>query len=149
MFSKSIEYALRAVVYLAAHSDEDNKVNIGELSEAIDSPKSFTAKILQSLTRNNVLVHSSTGPTGGFYLTESARKKSVWHVLELLDADDVVTSCILGLHGCSERNPCPLHADYARIRPQLRSMFEGKSIGELALEMDKPRVVIGNVKRKN
>ena len=148
MFSKSIEYALRAVVYLAAHSDEDNKVNIGELSEAIDSPRSFTAKILQSLTRNNVLIHSSTGPTGGFYLTEAARRKSVWHVLELLDADEVVTSCILGLKGCSERNPCPLHEDYTRIRPQLRKMFEGKTIRDLALEMEKPRVVIGNVKRK-
>lgn len=147
MFSKSIEYALRAVAYLAVHSDEANKVNISELSEAIDSPKSFTAKVLQALTRDEVLISSSTGPSGGFYLTEAAKAKSVWHVLKLLDAEGVVSGCILGLQGCSEKNPCPLHEEYARIRPQLRSMFENKSLLDLARELGKPRVVIGNPRR--
>lgn len=148
MFSKTIEYALRAVVYLAVNSDEDHKVNISELSEAIDSPKSFTAKIMQQLTRDNVLIQSSTGPSGGFYLPPAARQKTIWNVLQLLDADDIVSGCILGLRGCSERNPCPLHNEYAKIRPQLRSMFEHKTINDLAREMGKPRVVIGNAKRK-
>lgn len=148
MFSKTIEYALRAVVYLAVNSDEERKVNISELSEAIDSPKSFTAKVLQSLTRENVLISSHTGPAGGFYLTEAAKQRSVWHVLQLLEADDVVSGCILGLKGCSEKNPCPLHHDYARIRPQLQTMFQSKTIHDLAREMDNPGVVIGNARRK-
>ncbi|MBL0008816.1 MAG: Rrf2 family transcriptional regulator [Saprospiraceae bacterium] len=48
MFSKSTEYALRAIIYLAQKSSVDHKIGITELSEAIDSPKSFTAKILQN-----------------------------------------------------------------------------------------------------
>lgn len=147
MFAKSIEYALRAVAYLALHSDADRKVNITELAAAIDSPKSFTAKVLQQLTRNNVLIHSHTGPSGGFYLTEAARDKSIWFVLQLLDADEVISGCILGLRGCSDKNPCPMHEEYARIRPQLRSMFEERTIRDLALEMGNPGVVINNLRR--
>ena len=55
MFSKSTEYALRATIYIAQKSSEENKLGIKEISEAIDSPQSFTAKILQSLTRENIV----------------------------------------------------------------------------------------------
>ena len=69
MFSKSTEYALRAVIYIAKWSSETNKLGIEPIAKAIDSPKSFTAKILQKLTRNNRLIHSVTGPKFPFYIT--------------------------------------------------------------------------------
>jgi Rrf2 family iron-sulfur cluster assembly transcriptional regulator len=84
MFSKSTEYALRAIIYLAQKSSVDQKIGITELSAAIDSPKSFTAKILQKLTKDNLLISSVTGPSGGFFLTEQSKKKSLLHVLNLL-----------------------------------------------------------------
>jgi Rrf2 family protein len=148
MFSKSTEYALRAIIYLAQKSSIENKIGMAELAEAISSPKSFTAKILQTLTRNNRLVSSVTGPTGGFYLTERAKKKSLLHVLTLLEDEGIITGCILGLKECSETNPCPLHSEYKKIKPQLLAMLNQKTILELASEMKDPRVVIQNIKWK-
>ncbi len=148
MFSKSTEYALRAIIYLAQKSSVDHKIGITELAEAIDSPKSFTAKILQNLTRNNRLIHSVTGPSGGFYLTDQAKNKSLWHVLNLLDDDTIITGCILGLKECSEKNPCPMHNQYKDIKPQLLEMLDHKTILDLAREMKDPRVVIHNIKKK-
>lgn len=148
MFSKSTEYALRAIIYLAQKSSVDHKIGITELAEAIDSPKSFTAKILQNLTRGNKLIHSVTGPSGGFYLTEQAKNKSLWHVLNLLDDETIITGCILGLKECSEKNPCPMHNQYKDIKPQLLEMLDHKTILDLAREMKDPRVVIHNIKRK-
>ena len=148
MFSKSTEYALRAIIYLAQKSSADHKIGIAELSEAIDSPRSFTAKILQKLTKDNKLVRSATGPTGGFYLTEQAKKKSVFHVLTILEEENIIMGCILGLKECSEINPCPMHAQYKKIKPQLLEMLDRKSILELSKEMNDPKVVIHNIKRK-
>ncbi len=148
MFSKSTEYALRAIIYLAQKSSVDYKIGITELSEAIDSPKSFTAKILQKLTRGNRFISSSTGPTGGFYLAEHAKKKSLLHVLNLLEDEGVITRCILGLRECSEKNPCPMHNQYKLIKPQLLEMLDRKTIAELASEMQDPKVVIHNITRK-
>jgi len=51
MFSKSTEYALRATIYIAQNSNSEKKLAIGQISKAIGSPASFTAKILQNLTR--------------------------------------------------------------------------------------------------
>ena len=135
MFSKSTEYALRAILYLARNSSMTHKVGIAELAEAISSPRSFTAKILQSLTRDNVLISSVTGPNGGFYLTDQAKKRSLQYVLGLLGEDTVITGCVLGLKECSSANPCPLHNQYKQIKPQLIHMMENKTIGDLANEM--------------
>lgn len=148
MFSKSTEYALRAIIYLAQKSSEDRKIGITELAEAIDSPKSFTAKILQKLTKDNKFINSVTGPTGGFYLTEKAKKKSLLHVLTLLEDEGIITGCILGLKECSEKNPCPMHSQYKHIKPLLLDMLDHKTIQELAKEMKDPRVVIHNFGKK-
>jgi len=148
MFSKSTEYALRAIIYLAQKSSPEQKIGITELAEAIDSPKSFTAKILQKLTRDQVLISSITGPNGGFYLTDEAKKKSLLHVLDLLDEEEVISGCILGLHECSEKNPCPMHVQYKKIKPLLIEMLDRKSIAELAKEMKDPKVVIHNIRIK-
>ena len=142
MFSKSTEYALRAIIYLAQRSSVDQKIGIAELADAIGSPRSFTAKILQKLTRQNKLISSVTGPSGGFYLTDQAKKKSLLHVLTLLEDEGIITGCILGLKDCSETNPCPMHHQYKKIKPQLLNMLDHKSIQELADQMEDPRVVI-------
>ena len=70
MFSKTTEYALRATIYIAQKSSEENKLGIDVIAKAIDSPKSFTAKILQSLTKGNKVISSARGPNGGFYITD-------------------------------------------------------------------------------
>lgn len=148
MFSKSTEYALRAIIYLAQKSSVDQKIGITELSEAIDSPKSFTAKILQKLTKDNLLISSVTGPSGGFFLTDQSKNKSLLHVLNLLEDEGIITGCILGLKECSEKNPCPMHGEYKKIKPQLLDMLDNKTILELAKDMKDPRVVIHNIGRK-
>jgi len=147
MFSKSTEYALRAVIYLAQHSSEQNKIGIQELADAIDSPKSFTAKILQKLTKDQVLVQSVTGPGGGFYLTPESKNVSIYSVLKVLDEETVVTGCVLGLHECSEINPCPMHSIYKTIKPRLLSMFEEKTIQQLSESLKKEKSVLKNRKK--
>ncbi|MFM2359513.1 MAG: hypothetical protein RLY16_1506, partial [Bacteroidota bacterium] len=53
MFSKATEYALRATIYIAQKSSTEHKIGLEEIAMAIDSPASFTAKILQALTKDD------------------------------------------------------------------------------------------------
>ncbi len=62
MFSKATEYALRATIYLAQNSSEDKKIGIRSIAIAINSPESFTAKILQLLTKNNKIIRLAVLP---------------------------------------------------------------------------------------
>ncbi|GBL35040.1 hypothetical protein EMGBS15_06350 [Filimonas sp.] len=84
MFSKATEYALRATIYIAQKSSEEHKLGIDEIAMAIDSPRSFTAKIMQLLTKDNKVVRSVRGPNGGFFQTEKERQLSVRTVLQVM-----------------------------------------------------------------
>ncbi len=144
MFSKTTEYALRATIYIAQKGTLENKLSIEEISKAIDSPKSFTAKILQSLTKDNKVISSTRGPNGGFYLTEKAKKLPARSILKAMGEDDILEKCVMGLKQCSEIQPCPMHAQYKSIKQQLIKLFVTKSIQQLAAEIKDGIVYINN-----
>lgn len=144
MFSKSTEYAIRATIFLAKKSSAANKLGIEEISKAIDSPKSFTAKILQQLTKDNRVISSVRGPNGGFYISEKAMKLPVRAVLEAMGEDEILEKCVMGLKRCSENKPCPMHAQYKIIKTQLINLFTNKSIQQLAAEIKEGVVFIKN-----
>jgi len=148
MFSKTAEYALRATIFIAQKGSFDNKLGMEEIAKAIDSPQSFTAKILQMLTKDNKVVSSVRGPHGGFYITDESKKLPARSVLEAVDEEDVLKRCVLGLRQCSEIKPCPMHAEYKIIRQQLNELFEKKSIKDLADEVNKKNIFINNSKRR-
>jgi Rrf2 family transcriptional regulator, iron-sulfur cluster assembly transcription factor len=148
MFSKTTEYALRATIYIAQKSSADKKLAIGEIAKAIDSPPSFTAKILQLLTAENRIISSVRGPNGGFYITEKAKSLPVRAILEALGNDEVFSKCVLGLKLCSEVNPCPMHTQYKKIKQQITDLFESKTIQSLANEIKSGDAVITNVPYK-
>ena len=120
--------------------------HIEEIAKAIDSPQSFTAKILQSLTRNNV-ISAVRGPNGGFYIADKAKKLPVRAVLQAMGEDDVLEKCVLGLKKCSETQPCPMHEQYKSIKQQLIKLFVTKTIAQLADDIKDGVVFISNKKR--
>lgn len=135
MFSKATEYALRAVIYIAQKSSEEKKLGLAEIAKAIQSPKPFTAKILQQLTASNKIISSSPGPNGGFFITEKSRTLPVRSVLAIMGEDVKLEKCILGLKQCSELKPCPMHSRYKLIKPRLIELFEKRTIQHLADEL--------------
>lgn len=132
MFSKSTEYALRATIFIARTSSEDNKVSIKAIAEGIGAPRAFTAKTLQQLTKDKTIILSTPGPSGGFYMTEKAKKRPIYEVIQLMGESHTIESCVLGLPYCNDSQPCSMHNTYKHIRKDLKNMFQNKSIQELA-----------------
>lgn len=147
MFSKATEYALRATIYIAKKGTEEKKLGMEEVARAIDSPQSFTAKILQALTKDNKVVSSVRGPNGGFFMTDKAKKLPVRIILQVMGEDEVLEKCVLGLKRCSETEPCPMHAQYKAIKQQLIRLFASKTIQQLTDDMEEGAVYFKNKKR--
>ncbi len=144
MFSKATEYALRATIFIAQKGTEENKIGIGEIAKAIDSPQSFTAKILQALRKDDKIIRSVSGPNGGFFMTEKAKGLPVRAILEAMGENELLDKCVLGLAKCSEAKPCPMHSKYKIIKELLRELFENKTIQQLADDIEKGAVFINN-----
>ncbi len=133
MFSRSCEYAIRSVLYVAAHSDADSKEKIGikRIAKGLDVPVHFLSKIMQTLTRHRLL-SSVKGPNGGFYMDKSQRGKTLLQVVKIMDGDDVFKKCGIGLKKCSDKQPCPVHYEYAKYRDGMKSMLSKHSIQQMA-----------------
>ncbi len=66
MLSKSSEYAIRALVFIQLCNWEKKRPGVGEIAKEIEAPEAYTAKILQTLTKNKLL-DSMKGRGGGFF----------------------------------------------------------------------------------
>lgn len=141
MFSKSCEYAIRAVLHIMLHSVDGKRINIGEVSQAIGTPRHFTAKLLQCLTRKRIIL-SAKGPGGGFYFDPDGPDIPLARIVEVIDGKGSFMGCALGLDECSEEHPCPLHCYYKDIRGQILHMLNEQSLQAMAERMRKEKLFL-------
>ena len=131
MFSNSAKYALKASLYLAIHSSESKKVKIKDIADPINVPKAYIAKILQELSRLN-LVSSAKGPYGGFYLNSENKNVTLTQIIDAVDGDERMNSCLLGIKECDKDNPCPLHHLAYQEKQLIKEKLNKTTLNELA-----------------
>jgi len=141
IFSRQCEYALQAVLYLALKPYGD-KTSIRELTNKLEIPYHFVAKILQDLTRKGLLT-SHKGPAGGFGLGIPAKDITLLKIVEAVDGDGFLHNCVFGFPNCSGNNPCAVHEQWDEIRTKIHSMISTKNILELAGDTKKPQYKLG------
>ncbi len=134
MFSKACEYGIRASIYLVGQSLLDKKVSLKEVANAIDSPVAYTSKILQQLSRSNI-INSEKGPTGGYFIHKlELDKVKLSTIVAAIDGDTVYEGCGLGLRDCDEKKPCSIHNHFKLIRSDLKHMLETTTLLTLSKE---------------
>ncbi|MFB9211247.1 RrF2 family transcriptional regulator [Echinicola jeungdonensis] len=141
MFSKACEYGIRAVIYIWSQSKQNKKLGVKDICKEIDAPEYFTAKVLQSLARQNV-ISSSKGPNGGFFIDKDQEQLRMIDLVIAIDGDGIFNGCGLGLKQCSEENPCPIHHDFKIVRDQLTRMLTEKSLKEVAAEVEEGHAIL-------
>ncbi|WP_166962635.1 RrF2 family transcriptional regulator [Yeosuana marina] len=141
MLSNACQYAIRAILYLGIQTDENNKIGVKQISEDLETPQPFLAKLLQQLTKTN-LVSSTKGPNGGFYLSEKDTKNSVWDVIKTIDGTSKFDSCFLGLSKCTDETPCPVHFIVSPFKEKLLNSFRDKTIEQYVIEIQQTGKII-------
>jgi Rrf2 family protein len=84
MLTKTSEYALRSIVYVAIQSAQGKKIGIKEIAKELELPLHFIGKILQDLVRKGIIA-SVKGPNGGFYLSRAASDITIMDVVRVID----------------------------------------------------------------
>lgn len=136
MFKKETEYALRALVYIQLQNLKERRPGITEIATEIETPQSFTAKILQRMVKQG-FVTSLKGINGGFFFDNNNEDLSLKKVIVSIEGDSLFKGCGFGLKQCDENNPCPLHFNYAPIRNAIEKLVTDETIQSLAKKLDK------------
>jgi len=135
MLSKSSKYALKAVLFLALHTDVNNKIMVKDICERINVPKAYIAKLLQGLAKRKI-ISSTKGPKGGFYIDEANKNEPIIKIIDIIDGKKRIESCVLSLEDCNEHKPCPLHAIISPSRSKMIGLLESKTIKDLAEDLE-------------
>lgn len=130
ILSKACIYGMRASLYLASR-EEEGYVSISKIGDELDISSHFLTKILQQLTEA-ALLESLKGPKGGVRLKKPSDEIYLIDIVEAIDGLDILTECALGLPGCGDQKPCPVHDHWAEVRTELREMLETNSLAKLA-----------------
>lgn len=115
---------------MVTKTGDQEYVSIREMSEKLEISFHFLTKILQNLTQANLLV-SYRGPSGGVAFNTPPEKILLVDVVRVLEGDDFFNKCLLGLPGCGELAPCPMHQFWKGIKAALKQEFETTSLADM------------------
>lgn len=147
MFKKETEYALRSLVYIQLQNAKERKPGIAEIASEIETPPSFTAKVLQRLVRLD-FINSQKGKNGGFFFDPDKPALPLKQVISSIEGNTIFDGCGFGLKNCDDENPCPLHDSYAPIRDAINSLVTTETIQSLASKSNGGTDLIFNRKRE-
>lgn len=130
MLSQTVEYALRAIVFLADRAPETTTTE--QIAEATKVPTAYLSKVLQSLSRKG-LVRSQRGLGGGFTLGKCPDDLTVLEVVNAVDPLQRIRECPLELsaHGT---HLCPLHRRLDNALELVEEAFRGTTLAEILAE---------------
>ncbi len=138
MFSKTCQYAIQGMLYIASNSVDNKPVQIKQFATAQQLPSSFLHKILQSLVKKKLL-KSKKGPYGGFHLSRPMDEIYIIHIYEAIDGMGFFENCVIGFDKCSSDRPCPMHRYYEGIKIEVLQKLSSITLGDLYRDVNDGR----------
>lgn len=138
MISQTAEYALRAVVYLAEHSEAGQTTE--EIANATLISGPYLSKVLQQLVRASI-VQSRRGLGGGFTLERNIAELTVLDVVNAVDPIQRIKKCPLDLPAHCDQL-CSLHSRLDQAAAAVENAFSQTTIAQLLAEREGDNVYI-------
>ena len=128
MLSQTAEYALRAVLSLAA--DPGGQLGAAQLADRLGVPRNYLSKTLHQLARSGVL-ESTRGKSGGFRLARDAARITLLEVVQPFDDISGKRVCLLGRPVCSDHAACPAHQKWKAVSDRNADFFRETTLADL------------------
>ena len=130
VFSTTMEYAFRAVTFLASRPGPG--LTAQRIAEGARMPEDYLSKVLQQLVRGGILT-SQRGRGGGFQLARPASQISMLTVVNAVEPIVRINKCPLGLSEHAVRL-CPLHRRLDHAYGLVEKAFANTTLAELVEE---------------
>ncbi len=130
IISRTAEYALRAVVWLASRGQTPSGTL--RIARATRVPSGYLCKVLRALNRSGLVV-SHSGRKGGYRLARRPAEISVLDVVNAVAPVQRITKCPLGLES-HRKMLCSLHRRLDRAIALVEQALAQSTIEELLTE---------------
>jgi Rrf2 family iron-sulfur cluster assembly transcriptional regulator len=135
VLSHTVEYALRATLYIARQ--QPRSVRLPEVADAAAAPPRYLAKILGQLARAGIL-NSVRGPAGGFTVAANKRTATLSDIVEVFEKAEP-RRCLLGNGMCGSNPDCSVHERWLPIATSMSELFDRTTIADLLSSRTPPQ----------
>ena len=132
MFTKTSEYALRAMIWIAQQGPGVT-VSGPKIAEHTDVPRKYLSTIMGTLVRGGLL-EAAPGRHGGFSLARAAKDISLAEVAGPFEPvlARKHSRCPFGNQECSDAVPCGAHDRWKRVKASYLAFLENTSLHQVA-----------------
>lgn len=130
LLTKASEYALLSIIYM---SDKKEPIDVENLSSTLGISKSFLAKILQKLSKGDIL-KSFKGVRGGFLLGKECKDISILDIIKAVeDNPATVFECTGDIHGCSSglAHSCSIWPMLSKLQLKIDDFLSGVTLEDI------------------
>lgn len=145
---RNTDYALRAMVHLATHY-QNELVSARTLATKEALSYQLACKLMQKLHKAG-LVESAMGPKGGFRLSREPSKINLFEIVEVIQGPVSLSKCLLRRGACQRKRYCKISKKLGQLQQEIDDFFSGITLGELLQGKNaKSKAVRKTSKRKN
>ena len=126
--TRKVEYALIALRHLQSKDTED-LTSAKEIAIHYGIPKQLLAKILQQMSKENI-IEAVQGPAGGYRILANLDKISLKDFFEKLEGPLGMMDCFFE-SDCIQINTCNIRVPIQRINDNMRDMFSKMTLMEV------------------
>ncbi|MBQ9761575.1 MAG: RrF2 family transcriptional regulator [Oscillospiraceae bacterium] len=126
-------YALRVMVYLAQHGDEE-RIPLKEIAESEGISQKYLESIMTVLSKAG-FVDAVHGKGGGYRLNRPVESYTVGAILKLTEGSLATVSCTSqGPAACARSTCCQTLPMWERLDKMVDDFFEGITLADLLAE---------------
>ncbi len=129
LITREIDYAVRALIYLADNKNE-GIVSVPELVDELGITRPFLRKIMQLLAKAGV-IKSDKGNKGGFRLIKESDDVYLIDLVEIFQGDFSLNECLLNKDICPNKGNCILKDRVDDIEEKVRLELESIDLSSL------------------
>lgn len=131
--SQTTGYAVRALCCL--QEPGGLPVLVEDVAASTGIPRSYLSKLIHKLAKRG-LVKARRGHHGGVVLAKASTEITLEDLSEAIDGVAWQQRCLMGLMGCSDENPCALHAFWQETLAQILARLRSVTLADLAKHHD-------------
>jgi Rrf2 family protein len=126
--SKTTEYAIRAMAFLARHPAE--LVSVTRLARDLAIPYKYLARLMTQLSQAGLL-DSTQGKKGGYRVARPLDEIFLYQIVDVVEGLEHYHRCLLGHPQCDDASPCCLHHLWEPQIQGVRKMIYEHSLADL------------------
>lgn len=130
--SRAVDYSILVLSYLSSLPKNNAIKSKSKMAEKLKLPSEFLSKILQKLTKANI-IQSVYGPQGGYSLIKMPEEISLRTIIEIIDGPSHMVKCLYDNDvECNKLKLCQSNIEKMRsVQQQINLILEGVTFDEL------------------